>query len=197
MQTKTNFGRYSLLFFFLVLLFTACNSNSEEKKDEKEMSAEPSPIKNGLTGGTLDTLSVAISDISTYLQPQGAKLVFSFTFETADKLTLHGWAVKPTQFDSLPNIKLKNYFTGPLSYGVNTYFGNIVLGQSDIAEINNKIRQNPTMKYILFAPDKIVKNYVVYRIILTDKLRVSKDDALVVAAVSTDAYANPSPPKTY
>ncbi len=181
--------RYPVLIIFAILLLSACNSNKEEKKDGDEVTIAP-PKTNALTAGSLDTLYVerkAFDDL------QGnPKLIYSFVFTSPDTLTLHGWIDK-SPFDSLPNMKLK-YFNRSTteSYGLGTYFGNVILRSVDVVKI--KAALTPTMNYVIFSP-KLLGNNIKYEILVTDKLRNQKAAILVVSATGADA--NPSPPKTY
>lgn len=189
MQKFFKHNRHVIVFLFAVLLLSACNSNTEEKKDSDEVTIAP-PKTDMLTSGLLDTLYI---EKSAFLNLQGnPKLIYSFVFTSPDTLTLHGWIDK-APFDSLPNMKLK-YFNRSLldSYGPGTYFGNVVLRANETGKIKQALTQ--AMNFVLFAP-KLLGNNIKYEILVTDKLRDAKAAILVVSA--TGAVANPSPPKTY
>ena len=65
-------------------------------------------------------------------------------------------------------------------------------GRRDTKKIKDALTQG--MNYVLFAP-KLEGNNIKYDILVTDKLRISKDALLVVTPTGADG--NPSPPKTY
>jgi hypothetical protein len=180
-KLTTNF----LLLCFAFLLLFSCNNAKEEKPDEKAP-----PAAALLTPGRLDTLYIERQTFDN-LQ-MGTKLFFSYTFKAADSLTLHGWVLKQgNKFDSLPNIKLKNTNASPLTYGVGTYFGNIIVTSTEFNKIKTALI--PAMNYVLFAP-VLQGNNISYRIFVSDKLFTPKAQILVIAA--TGAVANPSPPKS-
>ncbi len=190
MQKKTITAYPSILLFIALFFISSCNSNTEEEKKQDNATITP-PKTESLTTGALDTLYIEKSAFEN-IQGSQPKLVFSFIFTNPDTLTLHGWLYK-NPFNQQPDMKLK-YFNRAvnINYGIGNYFGNVVLLPTDIARIKQAL--TPAMNYVLFAP-KLDGNTIKYEILVTDKLRVSKDAILVVSAIGVDA--NPSPPKNY
>ena len=178
-------------------MIVAC-SNDEKKNDSGSATdtttAEPKKAAAaGLTSGSLDTLYIGRAAFDTI--NNGSKLVFSFTFTPTDELTLHGWLFKGAgtkEFDSLPNIKLQNGGASRYTYGMGTYFGNVVLKSNDYNKL--KIALNDaTIKYVVFAPIKYGDN-------IGYKVCVSRDDPGLISVATVDpidAELNPSPPKNY
>ncbi len=191
MHKHVNFTRVPYLLYAFILLFIAsCNGNEDTKKNTATPVAATPQQTASLNPGTLDTLYIERQAFDTL--GNGAKLVFSFTFKAVDTLTLHGWLVKGPNFDSLPNLKLKNWHTSSYSYGVGIYFGNVVLRNQEIVKIKSSLNSNSN--YVLFAP-YLLGNNIMYRIYVSDKLHGPKDQILVISPTGADA--NPSPPKSY
>lgn len=183
--------RKTLLFFCTVcFILASCKDKDDKKEDAKQdLSEKTGPVSEILTTGSLDTLFIERQAFDTI--GNGSKLVFSFTFKNTDTLTLHGWVQKQgNKFDSLPNIKLKNLRAGGLTYGVNKYFGNIILTPSEYNKI--KVALIPQMNFVLFAPF-LSGNNIAYRVFVSDKIKGEKEQILVINP--TGAVANPSPPK--
>ena len=191
MYNYLNLPRVPYLVYAFVLLFiTSCNGNEDTKKNTAPPMATTPGQTASLSPGKLDTLYVERQAFDTL--GNGAKLVFSFTFKAADTLTLHGWLVKGPNFDSLPNLKLKNWHASTYSYGTGTYFGNVVLRNQEIVKIKSSLNSNSN--YVLFAPF-LLGNNIMYKIFVSDKLYGPKDQILVISPTGADA--NPSPPKSY
>ena len=188
--------KYYLLLLPINFLIVAC-SNDDKKNDSGSATdtttADPKKAAAGLTSGSLDTLYIGRAAFDTI--NNGSKLVFSFTFTPTDELTLHGWLFKGAgtkEFDSLPNIKLQNGGASRYTYGMGTYFGNVVLKSNDYNKL--KIALNDaTIKYVVFAPIKYGDN-------IGYKVCVSRDDPGLISVATVDpidAELNPSPPKNY
>ena len=190
--------KYYLLLLPISFLIVAC-SNDDEKNDSGSATdtttAEPKKAAAaGLTSGSLDTLYIGRAAFDTI--NNGSKLVFSFTFTPTDELTLHGWLFKGAggkDFDSLPNIKLQNGGASSYTYGMGTYFGNVVLKPTDYNKL--KIALNDAaIKYVVFAP-------IMYGNNIGYKVCVSKSDPGILSVTTVDPVEdvelNPSPPKNY
>ena len=190
--------KYYLLLLPIGFLIVACNGNDDKKNDtgsatDTATAEQKGTAVAGLTSGSLDTLYISRAAFDTI--GNGSKLVFSFTFTTTDELTLHGWLFKGAgakDFDSLPNIKLQNGGASSYTYGMGTYFGNVVLKPNDYNKL--KIALNDaTIKYVVFAP-------IMYGNNIGYKVCVSKDDLSILSVATVDpidAELNPSPPRNY
>jgi hypothetical protein len=190
-----------LLSFTYFILMLAASCENKEKKDEPGSSAviENADVGKGkvmssFTGGKLDTLYIGRAAFDTI---QNAKIVFSFTFAGPDSLTMHGWLYKPgggphKEFDSLPNFKLANSKASNYTYGIETYFGNLILSSDVYAKL--KIALNDAaIKYVVFAPYKLGNN-------IGYKICVTKDNMSIMSVMADvdpvpDSDLNPSPPK--
>ena len=188
-------NNYLLFLFSILLIITSCKDKDDNKKtgDQPTIdSTKITPPKAAFTGGSLDTLWMLSSDFSQ--KPE--KIIFSFTIDANTKLTLHGWKDKggSNQFDTDPNYKFNNGRSGLLQYGPDMYFGNVVLQQSDVAKIINKIKQG-NYTYVLLIPSIINTKHIGYSVY------VSNDDPRITGKVlvvdPTGADLNPSPPKNY
>lgn len=188
------FSGYSFFFLLTFFLLVSCKDDDKDTKtNDVSMTEAKGPITNALTTGSLDTLYI---ERSAFDNIQGnVKLAFSFTFKVPDTLTLHGWIYRGNQiqYDSLPNMILKNTNASGYTYTIGTYFGNVVITVPDYARIKSALN-NPAMKYVLFAPQPDGNN-IMYKIFVSDKLSETKETILVVTPTGADA--NPSPPKNY
>jgi hypothetical protein len=196
------FNRLSLCFLSsLFLIAASCDNGKDEGKTEAVTSTDNTSTNKqtastpALVGGTLDTLSMAASDFPGQGPGPVPRMVFSFTIDATDELKLHGWNDKggANQFDPVPNYQLNNggQHNGG-TYGPNMYFGNIVIAQSDVAKIRNKINQG-NYTTVLFVPKIVNTNHIGYDIF------VGKPGAqiIIMAVDPTNVEANPSPPRNY
>ena len=202
MQKYFKLSGYSLTLFTAIILMASCNNGGNEKKGSENSGTDSGKKSSGTEQvqpkkmaliGTLDTLYIDRQAFDTITG--NPKLAFSFTFTTADKLTLAGWiyhSVKKS-YDSLPNMTLENSNASVSTYDNKTYFGNVVISAADFAKIQKKL-MNASMKYVLFAPEKLGNN-IKYKVFVSDKSSGFKE--VVFVATPTDADLNPSPPKDY
>jgi hypothetical protein len=187
--------RCMLLLSFSLLLATSCK-NEDNKKNSGEQtlsdSSKATPPKAAFTGGTLDTLWIASGNFAS--KPE--KIIFSVTIDANDHLNIHGWNVKAgaNQFDTDPNYKLSIGKASTLKYGPDMYFGNMVLQQSDVNKIIQKINQG-RYEYVVFAPTIINNNHIGYQIFVSHNSPALTGNVLSIDPTGTDL--NPSPPKNY
>lgn len=189
---------YRWIFFIPLFAMASCNQNDDKKAGNTPAADSSKPVLAGpvmaaLTSGALDTLFI---DSTAFVKLDNEKVVFSFTFRGNDTLTLHGWSLKnnPKQFDSLPNIKLvKARADKTLTYGLGTYFGNVVLSKKGVEDVKDALDKKHA-QFVLFAPRKYGEN-IGYDIF------VGKDNPAVLVKIfvvdPTGASTNPSPPKPY
>jgi len=196
------FKQSKLLLFTYFILMLAVSCETTEKKDEP---GSPADVENGdtgkgkvvssFTGGRLDTLYI---DKKVFDTIQSAKILFSFTFVGPDSLTMHGWLDKPgggpnhKEFDSLPNFKLANSKASSYTYGIGTYFGNLILSSAAYAKLKQALN-DAAIKNVVFAPFKLGNN-------IGYKICVTKGDMSIMSEVAVvdpvpDSELNPSPPK--
>ena len=194
-----------LRFYLFVLIvsaaFISCNDSSKSTAAAPELSdstakaanAVAAPAPNAITQGVLDILYMKKADFLAV--PNGRKLVFQYIFESATLLTLHGWISKQSgvDFDTPPNIKLKKGSSSGVGYGVDTYFGNVVIQKQDIHDIQIFINNHPGLDFVLFKP-VMDHQHIIYEIYLSNDFN---DSLKAFALVNTGKTANPSPPRSY
>lgn len=189
MQRQFKLTAGPALLCIIVFLLASCAGNDDKKKTgDPAQEVKTPPITEVLTTGSLDTLYAERAVFDNI--GNGSKLVFSFTFKDPDTLTLHGWQLKPgNKFDSLPNIILKNLRPSGVNYGVNKYFGNVVLTPNEFNKIKSALTAG--MNYVLFAPF-LQGNNIAYRVFVSKNIIGTKE---ILVVTPTGAVANPSPPK--
>ncbi|HEV8271766.1 MAG TPA: hypothetical protein VGQ04_10715 [Chitinophagaceae bacterium] len=163
---------------------------SKSLKEEGMQKSESPITTNSITEGYLDVLWTS-SELFLDL-PEG-KLVFSFVFTHADKLTIHGWRDKIIGgFDpKTPVLKLDNGRASAYKYGLNIYFGNLILGNADINKIQRMIKKEETEK-VFFVPEISETYYIKY------KIHIGNEDPNTfgeIDAIDTGFELNPSPPR--
>jgi len=201
MRRYYNTRSYLLFFFFAVLFIVSCNNDKDDKKANDKPVADTTAAatntqaqepKAALISGTLDVLS---TKGETFEKLPAGKLVFSFTFTQADKLTIHGWRDKIVGGidPKVPVIKLDNGKPSGINYGPDMYFGNIILENDDINKIQRLIKKNNSL-YVYFIPEITEVRHIKYKIFIGD---VDPLKLIKVNAIDTGTEANPSPPKNY
>jgi hypothetical protein len=175
----------------LFMLLISCTDDDKKETNDDNGNQAVKTVTNALTSGTLDTLYVERAAFDSI--NGNSRIVFSFVFKTADSLTLHGWLQKGSNFDSLPGIIMKNKSASPYTYGVGTYFGNVVISPPNFAHIKNALN-NTTWTHVLFAPYKLGNN-IKYKVLVSNDAMNTQIGILVTSETGGDA--NPSPPKNY
>ncbi len=188
---------FSFILMLTVFVLASCNENAGGKNNtasatntgEKNTAATTPPV--AFISGTLDTLW---TDSLSFTKLKKAKAYFAFYAGTNDTFTLHGWEASgliPGSYNTPPDIKLVKGRASTITFGTDTYFGNVLL--KDVSDIQKKLKTN-NAKYVLFAPEKNGA-YISYKIFLTN----DTPPALIktFAIINTGSEANPSPPKTY
>lgn len=193
--------RFYLFILIVSAAFISCNDSSKSTAAAPELSdstakaanAVAAPVTNAITQGVLDILYIEKAEILAI--PNGRKLVFQYIFESANLLTLHGWISKQSgvDFDTPPNIKLKKGSSGGVDYGVDTYFGNLVIQKDDVKDIKTFINAHPGLDFVLFKP-VMDQQHIIYEIYLSNDFN---DSLKALALVNTGKTANPSPPRSY
>ena len=175
----------------LKLTDTTGASPKESSATATNTVAAPAPA--GITPGVLDIL---VMDKAAFQAiPNGRKLVFRYIFESTSFLTLHGWISKQsgTEFNTAPDVKLTKGASAGLNYGVNTYFGNVVLRKEDVSAVKTLMTSHPSLDFVLFKPF-MDGQHIAYELFLSDN---AMDELKTLVTVSTGKTANPSPPRTY
>ena len=196
MQNQFWLHRYTLL-FFMVLFFSIGCDNERDRDPDGDRAPTDSSGKIVSTAsipgahpfaGKLDTLWI---DSATFIKFNN-KAEFIFHFAT-DTITVHGWNNKGGNepFDDTPTVQFIKGHQSNLSYGPETYFGN--MGLKNIQTIKNMIRHE-SATYVIFAPEKD-KRHVYYKVFLTKEPHMLLPKTL--APVPTNVSTNPSPPKQY
>jgi len=194
-KTKTMRRQFNLLGFSLILftafaLVVSCTGADDKKPAEVSTNEVALPASTAFTPGVLDTLYIGRTAFDTI---QGnRKIAYSFIFKAADKLTLAGWVFQGSKYDSLPNMELMNGNPSGQPYDYNTYFGSVIISQTDFAKIRQALT-NAAMQYVLFAPRKQGNN-IEYDILVSD-VPSFKAEMTILVITPTGALANPSPPK--
>lgn len=193
MRRQINLPGFSLILFTAFALIVSCSNGGDDKKAADESGAVGKDVHtSSLTPGVLDVLWTDSTAFNTI--PNGSKLIFSFVFKMNDTLTLGGW-VEKKPYDDYPNIVLtKGKAVAGVEYGYGTYFGDVVLQQSDVNAIKQDIKG--TYKYILFTPEKYKTNSIQYKISYSN-VEPSLMEASAQVMPPANIYANPSPPKDY
>ncbi len=206
----------SILFFTIIIVMASCNNGASDKSSDKKAANDSSNTTSpaqavamqampASPSGKLDMLWVADS-LFVKLE-SNEKVVLSFTFGQADTLTLHGWSAKnsPKQFTDTPNIRLlKGIASLSFTYGVGTYFGDVILSQQDVKSIQTALKPiDPNkVKYVLFNPfdpnDPLPKQlkHIYYQIYIVD-VEPTAANFDKIKLVTVAATANPSPPKNF
>ena len=163
---------------------------SKSFKGEGMQKSESPITSNLITEGPLDVLWTSSEN---FLDVKNGKLVFSFVFTHPDKLTIHGWHDKPIGgFDpKTPVLKLENGKASAYKYGLNIYFGNLILGSGDINKIQAMIKKEETKK-VFFVPEISETYYIKYKIYIGDEEPNTFGE---LDAIDTEFEANPSPPR--
>jgi hypothetical protein len=195
---------YSLFICFTIILITSCNNGGKKNKDsvnsvedtiDKTTEVKEESSKAKTITGTLDNLWVKKSDFNSL--DKDKKVVFSFTFQPNDTLTLYGWSCKGAlgscngTYYTNPDIKLLKGITSGISYGPQVYFGNIILHKNAVKKIVNGFK---TYTYVVFVPQNN-GGFITYKIFVTNDDPTQSIKALVLDPTGEDA--NPSPPKDY
>jgi hypothetical protein len=177
-----------LLFLFLVLLFTSCNSNSDGKEDKGKDTVNATVKDNPPPPAMLDMLYIERAEFDNF--PNGPKLVYTFAFQTTTTITLNGWQLNGVVFTALPGMKLKTLQSSTIPYAAGLTMGNLIIEKKEIDKI--KAALVPGMTMVVFSP-KLDGNAIKYDILVSDG---TKKDGML-ATSPTGADVNPSPPKTY
>lgn len=205
MQTKTSYFVGVLFAVFGLAIISGCNSSENKSEtttqatdstgNSSQMIAEEGqPKQEGLTAGELDTLWI---DKSAFTATPNRQYRFSFVFSATDKLTLHGWKLKPGNpnppYDPVPDIKLNNGKTAKIKYDVGTYFTSLVIDQNDYGKIRQAI--TATTQIVVFIP-VMQNNVITYQIYVSDQpMTMGTEPGSILAVTPTGVDANPSPPK--
>lgn len=189
-------NKFTLILGIVLLTFTACSddsSNEASQMVENPINEDSLPIVNVVANkGELYELRV---DSASFVKLKDDKMVFQFTYQGNDSLTMHGWKVKGilgNSFDSIPDIKLLPGAKSGLTFGPNVYFGNILINKGkDIKKIKDDLKKY-NGKFVLFIPKKL-GHHISYDIFITTDI----NPLVATGRVPTDIDANPSPPKEW
>ena len=130
------------------------------------------------------------------------KYVLNYYLNSENKYTLEGWQAKGIMGHNYEKLAFTLTVTDSIceTINANTHFGNILLYNSEINKVNNKIKEleripGTLVTKVLFIPKKNLENRMCYLLYIDYTTMKIKSQVLAVAPVEIDA--NPSPPKKY
>ncbi|MGB3008332.1 MAG: hypothetical protein WBC06_17585 [Chitinophagaceae bacterium] len=204
MDNYSKLNGYSLLICITLFLIASCNNGGDEKKVaanggadtiSKTIEVKEESSKAMSIAGTLDNLWVTKSDFNKL--DKDKKVVFSFTFQPNDTLTLYGWSCKGAlgncngTYYTNPDIMLKKGISSGVTYGPKVFFGNIILRKNTVKKIVNGFN---TYTYVVFVPENN-SGFITYKIYVTNDDPTKSIKPFVLEPTLEEA--NPSPPKDY
>lgn len=187
-----------VLFFALIIVMASCNNGNVDKATTGANTTSSPAIDDATVSkltGLNDTIYILWTDTTEFKKLKG-KVVFANTISKNSIITLAGWKTKGARedsFDLVPDIILnKDKPSSSLTYGQDSYFGNLVLKGQDVQTIKD-IYRTLDAKYVMFVP-ALVDGHIKYTLYpsITNSFAYA-DSAKLVGGIT----ANPSPPKNY
>jgi len=201
------FGMYRSFLCMIIVTLAACNSNQTATTSTDTVAAtadtpaEPKPAPLAHMSGFLNILYTDSATFVNLRAKSNGKITFRFLVVAPDNLTLGGWkniGNSPNYPGTPPNPDITLKVGGASAYEIapGNYFGNLVLYNQNIKNIEDSLAKN-NGKFILFVPMDPAKTYgqITYKIhiVSTDPNTLKWSD--VAGFAPTGDETNPSPPR--
>jgi len=197
--------RFVFICFLCTISLAACNNNGKPEKEDDDKTEKETP-KDGevkpLGDITFnDNLYILYATADEFKKLPNKGVVFSYTFNGTDNLTLAGWPKKVSPkdpFDTIPTVTLQKTVVTLANYTNKTFFGNLILHQKGVNYFQDELKKPGNKnKIVLFIPTLYNNRFIKYQIFLSDTIPTAK--FVIPNPLNNDELdmLNPSPPKQY